>query len=110
MTTAISDRLTLADWRRRVAELYADVRRLAADDPATAWEHWRVTRETLFREHPQSPVPASARSAFVASHWPYDARLRFEVVVEVEPEDSTHPARSPLAPFLSDERGVGLEF
>jgi uncharacterized protein (DUF1684 family) len=105
MTTAISDRLTLADWRRRVAELYADVRRLAADDPATAWEHWRVTRETLFREHPQSPVPASARSAFVASHWPYDARLRFEVVVEVEPEDSTHPARSPLAPAESPAPG-----
>src|SRR5688572_19165805 len=37
----LEDRLTLADWRRRVAALYAEVRRLAADDPAAAHEHWR---------------------------------------------------------------------
>ncbi len=79
-TTA--DRAWLADWRRRVAELYADVRAIAADDPPTAWEAWRRERETLYRTHPQSPVPAAERDAFRAHHWPYDDRLRWTVAVE----------------------------
>jgi uncharacterized protein len=76
------DHLALADWRRRVGDLYADVRRTAGDDPAAAWEHWVRTRETLFREHPQSPVPAADRGPFRARHWPYDKAIRFEVAVQ----------------------------
>ena len=77
-----SDRAWLADWRRRVAELYAEVRAVAAHDPAAAWEAWRRERETLYRTHPQSPVPAGERDAFQARHWPYDDRLRWSVPVE----------------------------
>ena len=73
------DRLELAEWRRRVSDLYAEVRTEAARDPERAWQHWRETREHLFRTHPQSPVPEGARAGFRASHWPYDARYRFEV-------------------------------
>ena len=75
--------LELADWRRRVAELYASVRELAAGDPKAAWDHWRAVREGLYREHPQSPVPAAARAAFRSLHWPYDPAWRFEVDVEL---------------------------
>ena len=77
-----ADRLWLADWRRRVAELYADVRAVASTDPLEAWNAWRSERESLFRGHPSSPVPASERDAFRARHWPYDERLRFTVSVE----------------------------
>ena len=87
--------LTLADWRRRIGSLYADVRRLAATDPAAALEHWRSTREELFREHPQSPLPAERRSTFRAHHFDHDPSLRFELAVEpVEPVEarSTTPA------------------
>ena len=45
-----ADRLSLADWRRRVSTLYAEVRSMAATDPATALAHWRAVRERLFRE------------------------------------------------------------
>jgi len=69
--------LQLADWRRTVAMLYATVRRLAATDPAAAHAHWCAERERLYREHPQSPVPAAERTAFRARHFPYDAALRF---------------------------------
>src|SRR6266496_2664543 len=55
------DELELADWRRRVARLYADVRFLYPDDPIAAWQLWRTEREKLCREHPQSPVPAAER-------------------------------------------------
>jgi len=79
------DQLALADWRRRVGDLYADVRRIARDEPAAAWEHWGATREKLFRDHSQSPVPAAERRSFRARHWPYDPALRFEVAVQPAP-------------------------
>jgi uncharacterized protein (DUF1684 family) len=73
--------LQIADWRRQIAALYAQVRDLAAADPVAAWTHWRVVREGLYRTHPQSPVPAPARADFRARHFPYDPALRFETLV-----------------------------
>lgn len=73
--------LELADWRRRVATLYSDVRMLAASDPVAALAHWRSVRQRLYRDHPQSPVPTRERAAFRAQHFPHDPALRFEVPV-----------------------------
>ena len=83
----LAGRAFLADWRRRVAALYVEVRAVAAADPAAAWEAWRVEREALYRTHPSSPLPAAERAGFRAQHWPYDDRLRF--VVGVEPPPAT---------------------
>jgi uncharacterized protein (DUF1684 family) len=96
--------LELADWRRSVAALYTEVRRLAASDPAAALSHWRTTRETLYREHPQSPVPDSERAAFRARHFDHDPALRFEVRVE-------DPARDgpPAPPGLGPLGGMSIE-
>jgi uncharacterized protein (DUF1684 family) len=80
-----TDRAWLADWRRRVAALYAEVRAMAATDPGIALAHWRAVRELLYREHPQSPVPLDARAGFTAAHFPHDPSLRFEVVLEPAP-------------------------
>lgn len=80
-----TDRAWLADWRRRVATLYAEVRGMAASDPDMALAHWRAVRETLYREHPQSPVPPDRRSTFRAAHFDHDPALRFEVAVEPAP-------------------------
>jgi uncharacterized protein len=80
-----TDRGWLADWRRQVAALYAEVRALAAGDPSGAHRHWRDDRERLFREHPQSPVPRDARDGFLARHFDYDATLRFSVELEPAP-------------------------
>jgi uncharacterized protein (DUF1684 family) len=90
-----ADKLTLADWRRRVAALYVEVRAMAASDPEVAHAHWRAAREWLFREHPQSPVPAADRAAFRARHWPYDPALRWTVPLEPA------PPRDPAAPTLA---------
>lgn len=79
------DRAWLADWRRQVSALYAEVRALALTDPAVAHRHWREVRERLFREHPQSPVPGQARAGFVAAHFDYDPALRFTVAIEPAP-------------------------
>ena len=82
---SLQDRLTLADWRRRVATLYSEVRAMAASDPAVALAHCRTVREWLFREHPQSPLPVAARATFRANHFDHDPRLRFVVPVELVP-------------------------
>lgn len=67
--------LDLADWRRRIATLYASVR--SARDPEAAWRAWRKERDLLFKEHPQSPLPADARSSFVAlAYFDYDPAAR----------------------------------
>jgi uncharacterized protein (DUF1684 family) len=58
---------------------------MAATDPGVALAHWRAVRETLFREHAASPVPAANRATFQASHFDPDPALRFEVTVEPAP-------------------------
>ena len=80
-----TDRAWLADWRRRVGALYAEVRAMAESDPFIAHAHWRSVRDRLYREHPQSPVPVSARPGFQARYFEHDPGLRFEVVMEPAP-------------------------
>jgi uncharacterized protein (DUF1684 family) len=84
--TAELEFLELLDWKRRVFELYAEVR--AAAEPQHAWERWRAARDELFREHPQSPLPPEAREDFAGlTYFPYDAALRVLAEVEAaEPE------------------------
>jgi uncharacterized protein len=78
----VTDALALLDWRRRVSELYREIR--ADPDPQAAWSMWRQARSDLFRRHPQSPVPASARAGFSGPYvYPYDAAWR--VLADVEP-------------------------
>ncbi|HEY0215433.1 MAG TPA: DUF1684 domain-containing protein [Cellulomonas sp.] len=76
------DALAVADWRRRVAQIYADVRRRAADDPATAHAEWVTRRDELFATHAASPLHPAAKAVFTGlSVAPYDAAYRFEVRV-----------------------------
>jgi uncharacterized protein len=75
--------LTLLDWRRRVARLYAEVR--SEPDPAAAHDHWRKTRDDLLRTHPDSPVPRPSRADYPgAPVAAYDPRLRFDVTVDTD--------------------------
>ena len=102
-----TDLAWLADWRRQISTLYAEVRGMAANDPAIALAHWRAVRERLFREHPQSPVPAEARAAFQARHFEYDSALRSEVVLAPEPPVGPGPPTGPGP--LTGTPGIALE-
>ena len=76
MATGILD---LLDWKRRIFELYAEIR--AASDAEAAWRGWTATRDELFGSHPQSPLPD--RGAFRGlEYFPYDHQLR--VLADVE--------------------------
>ena len=79
--------LSLLDWRRQVAALYAEVR--AAPDPVQAHSRWRAVREELILTHPDSPIPAEERGRFRGlSVAPYDAALRWELEVDTDVEAS----------------------
>jgi hypothetical protein len=95
MSETGAERLQLADWRRGIGELYAEVRGLAARDPAAAHARWQTVREALYRDHPSSPVPANRRSEFRAHHFPYDPRLRFEL--PLIPDDGLVPEPAPAS-------------
>ena len=88
MTPSGSSRetLDLFDWRRRIADLYADVR--AAADPRAGWDRWRRIRDELLSHHPQSPIPQDRRSTYPgAAYFEYDPAYRVLAdVVEAQPE------------------------
>ena len=79
------DLLALWDWRRRVFDLYRQVR--GASDPAEAWRRWRTGRDDLFAHHPQSPLPDRERVSFHGiDYFDYDPSARaLATVVPVEP-------------------------
>lgn len=84
--------LDVLDWRRRVHDLYAQVR--ASAEPQRAHEHWRRERDLLFATHPASPVPVERRSEFVGLHYrPYDSSLRFIAPID----DAVAPDRLEVA-------------
>jgi uncharacterized protein (DUF1684 family) len=119
MSFGAADALDLLDWKRRVFALYEQVR--ASSDPRSAWELWRDTRDRLFREHPQSPLPAERRSDFQGcSYFEYDPRAR--VLARVESSEpvrcdvlSSTGAAFPFSkvgtahfPLASEERSLAL--
>jgi len=82
----MNEHLDLADWRRRVSALYADLR--ADQDPGSdRLAVFRGVKDELFRNHPQSPIPAVERSAFSGlAYWPHDPALRLTATLEPDPE------------------------
>src|SRR5579859_717690 len=79
--------LELLDWRRQVAELFAELRDLPPDATTLAW--FRAAKDALFRDHPQSPIPAAERKNFSGlAYWPFDPAVRVKahfIPVETEP-------------------------
>lgn len=85
--------LTLLDWKRRVFELYARVRRAA--DPEDAWRGWREERDRLFKDHPQSPLLPEQRSTFAGlPYFDYDRELRVSASVSPTDRDTLEIATS----------------
>jgi uncharacterized protein len=83
--------LEVADWRRRIFALYAEVRR--STDLFAAHDLWRRERDRLFAEHPSSPLLADDLAVFTGLKVrPYDPDWRFEVEVipAASGDDSPH--------------------
>ncbi|TNM61186.1 DUF1684 domain-containing protein [Streptomyces sp. NP160] len=76
--------MSLLDYRRRVSQLYADVRETAARrGPREAHELWRTARDELYATHVDSPLlPDDPRRRTGLPVAPYDPELRFTAAVE----------------------------
>ncbi len=70
-------KLDLAHWRRTVAEMYSRVRQDSQNDSEGAWNMLRASRNSLFRDHPQSPLEALQKRAFLEiPYYPYSFEYR----------------------------------
>ncbi|MBW6455233.1 MAG: DUF1684 domain-containing protein [Trueperaceae bacterium] len=99
----MSGYVSLLDYRRRVHELYARIRRAGTASPV-AFADFVATRDALFGRHPQSPLPEGRRAAFAGlAYHPYDPGLRFVVPLDVEVPRTRHEMR------LADDGVVALE-
>ena len=83
----MSDHQDLLDYRRRVGEMYARVRRGPLDLAARCLE-FRRARDELFRTHPQSALADVQKARFRGlRYYPHNPSLRFVLPLEgaVEP-------------------------
>ena len=86
-------KLDLADWRRRVAELYAAWRSASDSGPERATRDFRAARDLLFRGHPQSPLPRDQRAGFAGvPYWDYDPAWRLTAKVDTVADDRSAQA------------------
>jgi len=104
--------LDVADWRRRVFALYAEVR--GSRDLSAAHDLWRRTRDELFAEHPSSPLLPEDRADFTGLPTrPYEPGWRFELPLLAAPDAQldVETGTDGIVPFerigLVDVPGVG---
>jgi len=77
------DKLDLADWRRRVGDLY----RLSGPDTL---RRFRQGRDELLRNHPQSPLALQARQRFNGLRY-FDPDPAAKIRCRLEPADPGDP-------------------
>ena len=78
----MSETLELWDYRRRVASIYEEVRRMGTGPES--WKRWRDSRDRLFASHPQTPIEDT--SDFVGlPYFKYDPGLATRGTFEANP-------------------------
>jgi hypothetical protein len=101
----MSEHLDLADWRRRVAAMYAALR---ADRraPQVRLVTFRAGKDRLFAEHSSSPVPEERRATFRGlAYWRHDPALSVHARLEPDPEAApTEVPRSGEGPGMAFSR------
>jgi uncharacterized protein (DUF1684 family) len=72
----------LADYRRRVAEIYSRVRD-SQHSPESRWQRFRADQDELFKTHPQTALTPDQVANFTSlSYYPYNPLLRFALPIE----------------------------
>jgi uncharacterized protein (DUF1684 family) len=95
--------LDLLDYRRRVSELYGEVRALRERDARAAHQRWRAARDELFRAHPQSALPPDRRAGFRGLPYrDYDPAFAFTATVRPLPQEryDVDTSTGGVIPFL----------
>ena len=86
MTLPAGEWTELLDWKRRIFAMYARIR--STSDPEQAWADFRRTRDQMFSEHPQSPIPVDERRDLELPYFDYDPRAR--VLADISPAQEMH--------------------
>jgi uncharacterized protein (DUF1684 family) len=106
-----ADPFALADWRRMVAEIYADVRRAVVADQMRAWETFRARRDALFNFHPQTPLTTEQRARFIGlDYYPYDPAWRVTGALDRNVEQETFSLDLPAEGLLRYTRVACVRF
>jgi uncharacterized protein (DUF1684 family) len=88
-----TDYQELLDYRRSVSRIYAGARGETAGAPrgqAARSQRFRLERDALLKNHPQSPLSEQDRELFSGlEYFEYDPSLRFSLVVERDVEPGT---------------------
>ncbi len=87
--------LDLLDYRRRVHELYRDVR---SGEGAATCTAFRTAKDELFRTHPQSALNNEQQSAFTGLRY-YDYDPAYRVIAQID----THVESETLTVELDDD-------
>jgi uncharacterized protein len=105
LSESIQDVMTLLDWRRRIFELYGEIR--ACPEPEWAWRRWREVRHEIFATHPQSPLPQEAHESFSGLDY-YDYDPAFRVLADFRDVGTEHYdiATSGTEPMRFARRGI----
>jgi len=103
MTAYRSSHLALADWRRRVAAMYASLR-ADARAPSMRAVAFRSAKDRLFAEHPSSPIPVADRRDFHGlAYFRHDPSLAVRASLEPDPDaqplDVPRSGEGPQMPF-----------
>lgn len=78
-----SPNFQLADYRRRVFEIYARVRE-SDHSPEIRWQRFRTEQDKLFKSHPQTALTPEQVNEFTSlQYFPYDPAYRFSLPVEL---------------------------
>jgi uncharacterized protein len=86
-TGGLQEKTDLLDWRRRIFALYREIR--DSSEPNQAWTNWRAARDSLFKDHPQSPLSDDGRTEFTGlEYYDYDPAAR--VLAETSDADPQH--------------------
>ncbi len=103
------DPVTLADWRRRVAELYQAVRQ--DPDYEAAWRRFRAGRDALFKDHPQTPLTAGQQAAFrTIPYYEYDPSWRLVGRLDQDVTPETRSIELPTEGVLNYTRVARVRF
>jgi uncharacterized protein len=93
VTLPPGDLLDLLEWKRRIFELYAEIRK--SSDPGVAWDRWQEARDELFASHSQSPIPPQHRQGFRGlAYFDYDPAARVTARVSPAPPEPLEIAGS----------------
>lgn len=85
----MSDYLDLYDYRRKVAAMYVERRDSlqAGENVEMVWQRFRLRRDQLFRDHPQSALDEEQRRTFQGlKYFPYQSAFRVPAQIEADIE------------------------